>query len=147
VTVPDLHATLRPQRSRRIAYGIIALETVAFAVLLVASGDMLGWLDRALFVLLAGALAWFLWRLASVCAQPSESGLHVRNLLLSRDLRWAQIVSVRFGGGNPWVLLDLDDGESMPVMGIQRSDGARADAEARRLATLVEFHSRTDRDD
>jgi hypothetical protein len=66
---------------------------------------------------------------------------------VERDLSWAQIVSVRFGGGNPWALLDLDDGETMPVMGIQRSDGARAVAESRRLATLVEFHSRTDRND
>lgn len=143
----ELYATLRPLRSRRIAHGIIVLEAVAFAVLLIALGDALGWIDRALFVLLAATLAWFLHRLASVRAQPSESGLHVRNLFLSRDLRWAQIVSVRFGGGNPWVLLDLDDGETLPVMGIQRSDGARAVAESRRLATLVELHSRTDRND
>lgn len=147
MSIEDLHTTLRPLRSRRVAYGIIALETLAFAALLVALGGALGWLDRLLFVLLAAALAWFLWRLGSVRAQPSEAGLHVRNLLLSHDLRWAQIVSVRFGGGNPWVLLDLDDGQTLPVMGIQRSDGERAVAEARRLATLVEYHSRTPRND
>jgi hypothetical protein len=32
-------------------------------------------------------------------------------------------------------------------MGIQRADGERADSEARRLATLVAQHTRTDRDD
>jgi len=145
--VQALHETLRPKRSRAIALGMIALEVAAFALLLVALGDGLGWLDRIGFVLLSAALAWFLWRLATVRAVPTEAGLHVRNLLLERDLGWAQIVSVRFGGGNPWVLLDLDDGETLSVMGIQRSDGARAVSEARRLATLVEFHSRTERND
>ena len=142
-----LHAVLRPKRSRLVALAVAGLVVTAFAVLIVALGEGLGWSDRIGFVLLAGALVWFLWRLASVRAVPSRSGLHVRNLIVERDLSWAQIVSVRFGGGNPWALLDLDDGETLPVMGIQRSDGARAVAESRRLATLVAFHSRTDRND
>jgi hypothetical protein len=142
-----LHAVLRPRRSRFVAFGVAGVVILAFVALIVALGDGLGWSDRMGFVLLAGAVTWFLWRLASVRAVPTETGLHVRNLVLERDLSWAQIVSVRFGGGNPWALLDLDDGETLPVMGVQRSDGARAVAESRRLATLVALHSRTDRDD
>jgi hypothetical protein len=143
----DLHAPLRPRRSRVVALGVAGFELVMFGVLIVALGDGLGWIDRFGFVALALALAWFLWRLASVAAIPSEQGLTVRNLLLTRHLSWPQIVSVRFGGGNPWVLLDLDDGETLPVMGVQRSDGPRAVVEATRLATLVELHSATARDD
>ena len=52
-----------------------------------------------------------------------------------------------FGGGEPWVTLDLADGDTLAVMAIQRADGEDAVAEARRLATLVDVHSRTDRDD
>ena len=59
-----------------------------------------------------------------------------------RELAWAQVVAVRFGGGDPWVTLDLDDGEVLAVMAIQRADGARGEAEARRLATLVAAHTR-----
>jgi hypothetical protein len=147
VDLRALHAPLRPKRSRAIAIGVAVFELLMFAVLIVAVGDGLGGVDRLGFVFLAVALAWFLWRLASVAAIPGEAGLVVRNVLLTRELSWAQIVSVRFGGGNPWVLLDLDDGETLSVMGIQRSDGARAVSEARRLATLVEFHSRTERND
>lgn len=139
----ELHAPLRPQRSRAIAIGVAVFELAMFTGLLVALGDDLGVIDRAAFVGLALIVAWFLWRLASVSAKPGETGLVVRNFLITRELFWAQIVAVRFGGGNPWVLLDLDDGETLPVMGIQRSDGARAVAEASRLATLVELHSRT----
>ena len=48
---------------------------------------------------------------------------------------------MRFGSGRPWVQLDLADGDTLAVMGIQRADGACADAEARRLATLVAQHT------
>jgi hypothetical protein len=45
------------------------------------------------------------------------------------------------------VQLDLDDGDTLAVMGVQRSDGERARQEARRLATLVAARQRTARDD
>ena len=70
---------------------------------------------------------------------PDGAGLTVRNLLLTRRVEWAEIVSVRFGQGRPWVSLDLADGTTLAVMAIQAADGARAAREARRLATLVEF--------
>jgi hypothetical protein len=92
-------------------------------------------------------LVWFCWRQASVAAIPSQDGLVVRNLMVTTRLEWAQIVSVRFGGGRPWVQLDLDDGDTLAVMGIQRADGERAIAEARRLATLVAEHTATAQDD
>lgn len=71
----------------------------------------------------------------------------MRNLVHRRRLAWAEIVSVRFGHGRPWVQLDLADGTTLAVMGIQRSDGALANREARRLATLVARHTATSRDD
>ena len=103
--------------------------------------------DQAGIALLGLAVTWFCWRQASVSARPDETGITVRNLVVSRRIAWAEVVSVRFGGGRPWVQLDLADGDTLAVMGIQRADGARAEAEARRLATLVELHSRTARDD
>jgi hypothetical protein len=78
---------------------------------------------------------------------PDEDGLTVRNLMITTRLTWAEIVSVRFGAGRPWVQLDLADGDTLAVMGIQSADGARAEAEARRLATLVARHTTTSRDD
>jgi PH (Pleckstrin Homology) domain-containing protein len=88
-----------------------------------------------------------LWRFARLAAIPADDALVVRNLSGDRRLEWAEIVTVRFGGGEPWVTLDLADGETLAVMAIQRADGADAVAEARRLATLVDLHSRTERDD
>ena len=54
-----------------------------------------------------------------------------------RQFAWAQIVAVHLAPGAPWVTLDLADGETAAVMGIQGSDGARAQAAARELRRLV----------
>ncbi|MBD7916879.1 PH domain-containing protein [Cellulomonas sp. Sa3CUA2] len=104
-------------------------------------------LDQAGFVLFSLLIAWFCWRQASVSAVPDDTGLRVRNLLITTHVPWAQIVSVRFGQGRPWVQLDLADGDTLAVMGVQRADGQRADQEARRLATLVARRTATSRDD
>jgi len=54
-----------------------------------------------------------------------------------REYAWAQVVAVRLPPGAPWVTLDLADGETAPAMGIQGSDGARAQQAARDLRGWV----------
>ncbi|GAA2022589.1 MULTISPECIES: PH domain-containing protein [Nocardioides] len=54
-----------------------------------------------------------------------------------REYSWPQIVSVNLPPGAPWVTLDLADGTTAAVMGIQGSDGARAQAHARQLRALA----------
>jgi hypothetical protein len=105
-----------------------------------------GWgvLDRLLLILCGVALAAGLWRFASIRAVPSTVGLVVRNLVSTRNLEWAQIVRVQFGGGAPWVSVDLDDTDTVAVMAIQRADGAFGEAEAARLSALVQIHGGSD---
>jgi hypothetical protein len=120
----------------------------ALAVLLPSDGSLgFRWNDRLELLMLSAAIGVLLWRFARLAALPGERTLVVRNVIYERTLDWAQIVTVRFGGGQPWVILDLADGETLAVMAIQRADGEGGQALARRLATLVEIHSRTDRDD
>ena len=146
-----LHAPFRPVRGRRTALlaGIAqAVVLVYVAVAMSSSGpDAAHWWDRLGVLLVSAAVGVMLWRFARLAALADDAGLVVRNLSGDRRLEWAQIVSVRFGGGHPWVTLDLSDGESLAVMAVQRADGPRAEAEARRLATLVALHSATGRDD
>lgn len=147
---PDLsglHADFRPRRARRVAYPLAAAALVVMVAVAVVAPGGFGLFDRAGFVVVGAGIAWFLHRQASVRAVPTETGLVVRNLFLGRTLEWAEIVDVRFGGGRPWVQLDLSDGDTLAVMAVQRADGEQADADARRLATLVALHSRTERDD
>jgi len=144
--VDALTSPFRPRFARLVTLGLAVLvagSTVAIMLAMTAlsTGDRIG------FALVGGLIVWFLWRQASVAALVDDDGLTVRNLVFTRRLEWAEIVSVRFGSGRPWVQLDLSDGDTLAVMGIQRADGAFADAEARRLATLVAMHTTTPRDD
>jgi hypothetical protein len=54
-----------------------------------------------------------------------------------RELAWAEVVAVHLPPGAPWAVLDLADGTSLPAMGIQGSDGARAKRAVRELRALL----------
>lgn len=147
----DLHAVFRPVRGRLSAALLGVAQAVVLAYVAIAlpgfGPEAAHWWDRIGILLVAAAIGIVLWRFARLAAIPADDALVVRNLSGDRRLEWAEIVTVRFGGGEPWVTLDLADGETLAVMAIQRADGADAVAEARRLATLVDLHSRTERDD
>ncbi len=147
----SLHARFLPRRARAVAVvlGLLVVITmVVLAVILPNTGAVaFHAYDRALTVGTGLLIGFVLWRYSRISAVPDEQGLVVRNLIYTTRLSWPQIVSVQFGGGAPWARLDLADGESLPVMAVQRADGPRAEQEARRLATLVALHSPTSRND
>lgn len=147
----ELYRTFVPRRARRVAYAVAGAQLViltVIALILPGSGPVaFAWYDRAEMIVLGVAIAVVLWRFGRVSARPDRTRLEVRNLVRTTRLDWAQIVAVHFGGGGPWVMLDLTDGDSLAVMAVQRADGAAAEGEARRLATLVALHSGTERDD
>jgi hypothetical protein len=146
-----LDAVFRPRWARWVSAALAVLVTVSAVLLLVLlpteGPSAYGTGDRIGLVVVAGGIVWFCWRQATVRATPTTDGLRVRNLATTRTVTWAEIVSVRFGEGRPWVQLDLADGDTLAVMGVQRADGERAGREARRLATLVAARTRVARDD
>jgi hypothetical protein len=148
--VDDLHRPFTPRLARWVAWAV-AVAVVALALVLAlalpsVAGDRVGTGDRVGIAAFGALVGWFLVRQATVRAVPGDQGLVVRNLLLTRRVAWAEVVSVRFGQGRPWVQLDLADGDTLAVMAIQAADGAWAMVEAGRLATLVALHSATERD-
>ena len=144
-----LHGDFRPARGRLVATWTGAGQGAIFvsvAVLTPSLGPLgFHWYDRLGLVLVGAAIGTLLWRFARLAVLVRPAGIVVRNLAGDHPLVWAQVVSVRFGDGQPWVTLDLADGESFPVMAIQRADGAFGTASARRLATLIALHTQTDR--
>ena len=143
----DPYAVFRPRAGRWVAAAMSVLSIViftggAFSMPSVSSAAA-GWSvsDRLLLTCCGLVVAAALWRFASIRAVPSTSGLVIRNLLTTRSLQWAQIVRVQFGGGAPWVSVDLDDTDTVAIMAIQRADGAFGRAEAARLSALVQVHS------
>ncbi len=145
---PDPYAVFRPRRGRRVALTMAVLSMLIFvsgAISLPRVDPLFGgWgvPDRLLLVGCGAAVSALLWRYATIRAVPSTQGLVIRNLLTTRTLEWAQIVGVLFGGGAPWVSVDLADTDTVAVMAIQKADGAFGQAEAARLSALVQVHSR-----
>ncbi|MGZ4428270.1 MAG: PH domain-containing protein [Nocardioidaceae bacterium] len=66
-----------------------------------------------------------------------DSGLTVVNGYRVRRYEWNEILGVTLRRGSPWAVIDLSDGTSIPAMGIQGSDGARATGQVKQLRTLV----------
>lgn len=138
----DALAPFRPKRGRAVALGVVWTSLAVFGVIAVVmpaqAGGRWGVGDRLMFFGLGVAIAFVAWRYASIVAVPSREGLVVRNLVLTRSLEWPEIVSIQFGGGEPWVTLDLEEGDTVAVMAIQKADGPVAGREASRLAALVQ---------
>ena len=79
--------------------------------------------------------AWFALLRSRVVA--TDDRLVVVNGYKRREFEWAQVVRISMPPGAPWASLDLDDGTTCPVMGIQGSDGGRARLAVRQLRSLL----------
>ena len=83
-----------------------------------------------------------LHRLAVVRVETSDDGVLVVNVIGRRRLEWAEVVGVRLSRDDPWMLLDLSDGQALAAMGVQKSEGERAQRQARDFARMVQEHTR-----
>lgn len=135
-----MHHPFYPRRTRivaRVLEVVLSLGTIFFLIIVPTDGP-LGfkiW-DRIFTVITIAAIVVFMEVHARVEARPSEEGLWVRNLVRRRFFTWPEILGVDLGH-RPWASIDLSNGTEFPVMAIQRSDGARAQSEATRLASLI----------
>ena len=142
---------LRPRRARLVVYptaAVLFVVLTGIAFLLPSSGPH-GWGlgSRLSVVVFAAVCVWFLHRLASVRVDTDDEGATVVNVLRRRRLEWSEIVGVRLSRDDAWMMLDVSDGSSLAAMGVQRSEGERARAQAREFARMVTEGSRTDSDD
>ncbi|MCR6033703.1 PH domain-containing protein [Nocardioides sp. zg-579] len=87
------------------------------------------------FIILGGVVLWALTR-ARVTA--TREGLTVVNGFRTRSFTWAEVVAVHLPPGAPWATIDLSDGRTVSVMGLQGSDGERARAAVRELRRLAD---------
>ena len=94
---------------------------------------------------LLGLTAWH--ALVRTRVSADQRGLTVVNGYRRREFEWSQVVAVNLRRGAPWAGLDLSDGTSVSMVGIQGSDGQRAVRAVRELRDLVAANTPTDRDD
>lgn len=142
-TPDDLPVTFRPVVTRVV---LLTMASALFVVLTTVAALMpedgaAPWStgDRATVVVTAALIAAVLVLLARPKAVADVSGLTVVNLTVRRRLAWPEVVRVNLRDGDAWVQLDLSDGTTLPVMGIQPGIARRqALRDARRLRDLVE---------
>jgi hypothetical protein len=141
-TPADAQAPFRPRRGRILPLILGSVAVVVCTIVAIGMGAAGEWQvgDQLALVGLGLGLAAFLGRYASIKAVPDGSGLMVRNLMLTRTVTWDEVIEVRFPDGAPWVTLELDDGDELAVMAIQRADGQFGRDEAMRLARIVDRH-------
>ncbi|WP_019066450.1 PH domain-containing protein [Streptomyces hokutonensis] len=142
--LPALPVTFRPGRTRAVlltagAAIFVVITTVALLL------EQLGPGEKLSFVLTGALLFGVLAVLARVRVVADETGVTVVNIASRRRLEWAEILQVNLRPGDPWVFLNLSDGTSLPVLGIQPGIAKeRAIADARTLRALAEAHSTRD---
>ncbi|KIF02101.1 membrane protein [Streptomyces sp. RSD-27] len=138
--LPELPVTFRPNRTRAVllSVGLAMFATITAIALLL---ENLGPGERVSFIVTAVLMGSVLVLLSRPKVVADESGVTVVNLTTTRRLEWAQILRVNLRPGDPWVFLDLNDGTSLPALGIQPGIAkARAIGDARALRALAEAH-------
>ncbi|MEU2158233.1 PH domain-containing protein [Streptomyces sp. NPDC019396] len=116
--LPALPVTFRPTRTRAVllTVGVVmfaVITAVAFALEKLSTGERISFVFIALLFFAVLAL------LSRPKVVADEQGVTVVNLTRRRRLDWAEILRVNLRPGDPWVFLDLSDGSSLPVLGIQ----------------------------
>ncbi|MEU0988599.1 PH domain-containing protein [Streptomyces sp. NPDC005953] len=135
---PALPVTFRPTHTRIVlltvgAVMFLVITAVAVTLERLSTGERISFVFTALLFL--GAL----WLLSRPKVVAEESGVTVVNITRVRRLEWAEILRVNLRPGDPWVFLDLSDGTSLPVLGIQPGIARQhAITDARALRALAD---------
>jgi len=149
--VPDLPWRYRPLGIRLMAAVMGTLLVGALAVIWTAMPasvrEQFNIEQRITLLLIFGAMLVFLYGIARSAVTADADGLRIVNVYRARRLEWAQVVHIRLQPGDPWAVLDIDDGTTIKAMAIQGSDGRRARRATGQLRALVDEHTRTTRDD
>ncbi|WP_017575419.1 PH domain-containing protein [Nocardiopsis kunsanensis] len=126
VSTPEVPHTWRPRAVRMVAYGLGLLIVVTFAVMAVILPMDWRTLDRVMLVGLGLLVAGGLHLLGRPRLTVEEDRVLVVNGIRTHVLSWQEILDIQMPEGEPWPCVDLSDGTSLPVMGIQSTDGESA---------------------
>lgn len=143
--------TFRPLGVRVAVYAFGAVLVGTVVVIWLAFSpevrDQFTTFQRATIVCFGLAAAASGYALARSRVEARQDSVTVVNGYKSRRYDWNEVLSITLTKGSPWATLDLSDGTSVPAMGIQGSDGARAVGAVREVRRLLAQQSKTERDD
>ncbi|MEV0993794.1 PH domain-containing protein [Nonomuraea sp. NPDC050202] len=137
VSPPPLPVTWRPRRGRVVAYGFAVVIVLGAVVMAVFIAQPFKLPDRVAIVAFGCAVAWVLHLLGRVRVEADEKGLTIVNAVRTQRVTWPEVLEVTMVVGDPWPRLDLSDGRTVGVMGIQGSEKARARQATAELRALI----------
>jgi hypothetical protein len=136
-------ATWRPRRARIVPYVLATVVVVGMIGLAVAMPAPWALGDRIGLVAIGLIVAGVLYMLARSRVTADPEGVTVVNGLRTHEYEWAEVLGVSMAEGAPWPTLDLSDGSTVAVMGIQSSDGERANRALAELTALIRERGET----
>ncbi|MUL40869.1 PH domain-containing protein [Streptomonospora sp. PA3] len=111
---------------RIVGYGLAALIVATMVVLAVVLPPDWRLSDRLGLVGLGAVGAGVLHLLARPRLVAAEDRVTVVNCIRTHVLEWPEIIDARMPVGEPWPTIDLADGSTLAVLGIQSNDGDHA---------------------
>jgi hypothetical protein len=99
--------------------------------------DQFTTLERITLVLIGLMLFAAYYALMRSRVTATTAGLTVVNGYRKRGYEWSQVIQVSLRRGAPWGTLDLSDGTTISIMGVQGSDGARARRAIREIRAAI----------
>jgi hypothetical protein len=139
--VPSLPHTWRPF-GVRVAVWVLGGLLLAIVVVVWLAFDettraQFTVLERLTLVLIGLMLFAAYYALMRSRVSASTEGLTVVNGYRKRTYEYSQVISVSLRRGAPWGTLDLSDGTTVSIMGVQGSDGARARRAVREIRATI----------
>lgn len=122
----------RPHRLTRVCWALGVFVVLVFAAVGAGlrggpPGDAQFKLaDQIAMTLLGVALAAGLLLLTRPRVVADESGVSVRNVLGFTRFPWEVVAAVRMDDGASWASLELQDDDTVALLGVQSNDGDRA---------------------
>ncbi|MCW2836563.1 MAG: hypothetical protein JWQ15_677 [Marmoricola sp.] len=140
-SVPPLPHTWRPLGVRVAVWVLGSMLLALFGAVWIAIGAE----TRAQFTLFQrGTLVFMLlllfgtWNaLVRSRVTASKESLTVVNGYRTRTYEWSQVIGVSLRRGAPWGTLDLSDGTTISLIGVQGSDGERARRAIREIRAAI----------
>jgi hypothetical protein len=124
--------TSRPVTLTRVCWGVVALVMTVFTAVAVALGGgppgdaQFRLPDQIAMVLLGALLSCGVLSLTRARVTADADGVRVRNVVGERLFPWQVVRAVRMDDGASWASLDLQDDDTVALLGIQSNDGERA---------------------
>jgi hypothetical protein len=144
---PDLPHTWRPFGARIAAWvfgGMLLALLVAVWIGLDAEvRGQFTTFQRTTLVLMGLLLFGVYNALVRSRVRATAAGLTVVNGYRKRSYEWSQVIGVSLRRGAPWGTLDLSDGTTISLIGVQGSDGERARRAVREIRAAIAANTPT----